>query len=527
MFRLIALDPKFQSGGMGRLPDLENEALVEPRSQKPLQAPGRNVQLTIYREIVGIDPAPALGHGDAKRSAQNKGLYKRTCQAESKARYQYYICAATFNTCFLLQIVVAAALTAIGAANGPHMAVTVLGAVNTVIAGMLTYLKGQGLPNRLRRYQSELRKVREYIEERERDFSRADCQLDLDNEIAIIYRMYEAVRQNNEDNFPDNYHNFVGVGATKPAGTSEAKAPSGKQVDAIPDDTASANVPQVEVTATEVPSGISDRSSNRNSLHVPNDAHIPPIPKSQDIYGGLSVLGQSGGRNGRPSSLDIDPTATGIHAAPYAGLQHLEDRKPRERPTSSLGRSPNSHDRQTSTGRPHASRERPTSMHGRRISAGAPAGTRDKPSHSNSVHESVERPPAPSEGPLDENRLYEDPINRVMVPGASGRSSNRDSTYIPAQRPESLSEDIPTVHNEHTYTERPTTPILSGRSYSRRNSYTSPEQLPHAEIRNIPPEMARAPSDGLPNSTPGLPSLGRGNSTTPVKQFLNAAQRRS
>ena len=229
---------------MNALPDLENgTALAGQKPQEPLQKPRRNIHLTIFREIVGIDPAPALGLGSAKRPAQNKGVYRRTCAAESKAKYQYYLCAATFNSCFLLQIVVAAALTALGAANGPHIAVTVLGALNTVIAGILTYLKGQGLPHRLRQYQSELRKVREYIEERERDFSRLDCQLDLNHEIAVIYRMYEAVRQNNEDNFPDTYHNFAGTDGAKPARTPGPQTPPMKQDDAVPDEKAAASVP--------------------------------------------------------------------------------------------------------------------------------------------------------------------------------------------------------------------------------------------------------------------------------------------
>ena len=48
------------------------------------------------------------------------------------------------------------------------MAITVLGSVNTVIAGGMAYLKDQGLPERLVQYANDLRKVREYLEERER-----------------------------------------------------------------------------------------------------------------------------------------------------------------------------------------------------------------------------------------------------------------------------------------------------------------------------------------------------------------------
>lgn len=52
------------------------------------------------------------------------------------------------SVALIMQLIVAAALTALGAADGNHGAVTVFGGINTVIAGFLTYLKGSGLPNR-------------------------------------------------------------------------------------------------------------------------------------------------------------------------------------------------------------------------------------------------------------------------------------------------------------------------------------------------------------------------------------------
>ena len=139
---------------------------------------------------------------------------------------------------FLSQIVVAATLTALGAADASHIAITVLGSVNTVIAGIQTYLKGQGLPNRLRQYEFGLRKLREYIEDRERDFSQADCTLNVDHEIADIAAMYKAVRQTAEDNTPDNYLPMAGAGkkllgdvAGKVAGKANAALSTGLLVD--------------------------------------------------------------------------------------------------------------------------------------------------------------------------------------------------------------------------------------------------------------------------------------------------------
>jgi hypothetical protein len=92
-----------------------------------------------------------------------------------------------------------------GAANSNHVGITAFGAINTVIAGILTYLKGSGLPNRIRYYEHEWKRVREYIEQRERDFSRQDCRLDVNEVVSTIEAMYEQVKVDIQSNTPDNY----------------------------------------------------------------------------------------------------------------------------------------------------------------------------------------------------------------------------------------------------------------------------------------------------------------------------------
>lgn len=70
---------------------------------------------------------------------------------------------------------------------------------------MLTYLKGSGLPNRIRYYENQWKRVREYIEQRERDFSRPDCHLDVNEIVTVIEAMYEQVLVDIQTNTPDNY----------------------------------------------------------------------------------------------------------------------------------------------------------------------------------------------------------------------------------------------------------------------------------------------------------------------------------
>ena len=198
-----------------------------PTFHRDLEKAGSTDILNVFREQVGISDVIELGPRASKRSAPNIGIYDRVATEERKAKLQYYVSALVINVCLLSQVVLASALTALGAGNGSHTQITALGAANTVVAAILTFTKGSGLPNRLRQYQCTLRKVREYIEQRERDFAQLDCQLDLDHEMKIIKEMYEQARVNDENNDPGTYHN--------PTAASTANGPlAGKTITSQP-----------------------------------------------------------------------------------------------------------------------------------------------------------------------------------------------------------------------------------------------------------------------------------------------------
>lgn len=155
-----------------------------------------NDKLLVFRALTGIDVAPALlAPGNHERTAPNVGLYTRVVRAEKSAAQRHRAFAILINTCLGIQIVVAAAVTALGAASGPSAAVTAFGAINTVMAGTLTYLKGSGLPDRMKRYQNLWRNIREYIEQRERELCLEGCKLDVQEEVITIEGMYDKVKQ--------------------------------------------------------------------------------------------------------------------------------------------------------------------------------------------------------------------------------------------------------------------------------------------------------------------------------------------
>lgn len=136
-------------------PDIERDAPQSNTQHPP--------KLLKFRDRTGINTPDLLALRHGERPGPNVGVYARVIQEERKAKWQYHAISSVINVIFLGQILVAAALTALGASNTSHIAITILGSVNTVIAGVQTYLKGQGLPNRLRQYEFGLRKLREYI----------------------------------------------------------------------------------------------------------------------------------------------------------------------------------------------------------------------------------------------------------------------------------------------------------------------------------------------------------------------------
>lgn len=191
-------------------------------------------KLLIFRSLTGIDSVPVLSnHGFfAPRQAPNVGIYTRIVTAEKAAASRYRFFNILINACLGIQIVVAAALTAIGAASGPHGAVTAFGAINTVMAGILTYLRGSGLPHKERNIEKAWSQIREYIEQREREFCLEGCQLNVEDEIHNIERMYEEVRTQMEAGASDSGGKRGGIenlSTLRPRGSLLAEAKSAVQ----------------------------------------------------------------------------------------------------------------------------------------------------------------------------------------------------------------------------------------------------------------------------------------------------------
>jgi hypothetical protein len=108
------------------------------------------------------------------------------------------------------QILIGATLAALGAIAKLHpTSITILGVVNASVGAVLALLKGQGLPDRLRKDEFEMKKVQDFIEETDIRLSILPDDTftlqDLDNAVQQVFDKYNTARDTAEMNKPSNY----------------------------------------------------------------------------------------------------------------------------------------------------------------------------------------------------------------------------------------------------------------------------------------------------------------------------------
>lgn len=193
---------------------LDNAGVPLPNSKKTVQP------ASVLSDIFVPSRAASNRH-------RNRGLYDRCISQDMKMRVMYSFSHYMISFLYLLQILVAATLTGLSSyTNTAGVALTTLGAINTVLAGILAWLNGQGMPVRYRRARDQYREVVRAIEDAERLFSTIDY---MDwapgtrptpiGEFNKLYKLYEKARQDQEANYPDTHEN-----ADKSEMASTAKA---------------------------------------------------------------------------------------------------------------------------------------------------------------------------------------------------------------------------------------------------------------------------------------------------------------
>ncbi|KAF2996802.1 hypothetical protein E8E13_001230 [Curvularia kusanoi] len=165
-------------------------------------------------------PAGAVKPANFKRTLYGRAIHKRDAQNAT-----YLFTAALSNTLLLTQVVLGAALTALGASESSHILITVFGAMNTIIAGLVAYLKSRGQPMRARMFRDDLDRVVDEMENSEvmwlgiqqgvhgYDEIAIDDSVSVRSEVARLTRLLDKAVRSNTINDPDMYMNAIGEGA--------------------------------------------------------------------------------------------------------------------------------------------------------------------------------------------------------------------------------------------------------------------------------------------------------------------------
>ncbi|KIW88951.1 uncharacterized protein Z519_10435 [Cladophialophora bantiana CBS 173.52] len=177
--------------------------------------------------MVGVPSSAPSPDGKSRASAvPPKSLYGRATHQLANQRFTYYMTASLSNTMLLSQVVLGAALTALGASESSHILITIFGAMNTIIAGLVAYLKSRGQPMRARMYRDDLERVVDEIENSEvmwlgisagvngyddidtgdgKGGERGAAAVTVRSEVARLTRLYDRAVRNNTVNNPDMY----------------------------------------------------------------------------------------------------------------------------------------------------------------------------------------------------------------------------------------------------------------------------------------------------------------------------------
>jgi hypothetical protein len=195
--------------------------------------------------LTGIAPSNLPKDANFPKPSRTS-LYVRATKRRSAQNRKYLFTAAVTNTLLLSQVVIGAALTALGASSSSHILITIFGALNTVIAGIVTYLKSRGQPMRARMFRDDLERVVDQIEDSEimwmgiahgmhgYDEIDIDDEVSVRSEVARLTRLYDRAMRNNTENNPDMYLQHSGnqdplTGLkSRPAPIVTPPAPSGQ-----------------------------------------------------------------------------------------------------------------------------------------------------------------------------------------------------------------------------------------------------------------------------------------------------------
>jgi len=239
-----------------------------------------------FCQLVGIPPSDRP-NDEARPQIGPKTLYGRALRTKKSQERMYIFTAAVSNSLLLIQVVLGAAVTALGASASSHILITLFGATNTIIAGVVAYLKSRGQPMRAQMYRDDLERVVDEIENSEvmwlgiskkmNGYQSIDTydEVTVRSEVARLTRLYDRAVRTNTMNSPEMYTqngnaegiNFASRKGPVPAGPGAGGAASGA---AGPTNTQAATPPPVTPVAgdpDESPATAAPKSNEESAKH--------------------------------------------------------------------------------------------------------------------------------------------------------------------------------------------------------------------------------------------------------------------
>lgn len=259
------------------------EALNDPELNDP------------HRQFCMLAGVPPSDQGNKHFNIGRRTLYGRATRAYSSARWSHSFMASFSNTLLLSQVVLGAALTALGASESSHILITVFGAMNTIIAGLVAYLKSRGQPMRTRMFRDDMARVVDEIEDSEimwlgisqniHGYDEIDVgdKVTVRSEVARLMRIYDKAIRANMLNNPDNY--LLGLGDSSGGAALRSRPAAGGTTVALPVVTPEVPAPTNAPTAPSAPAPAAppaDPDEPPASAPPKPPTPPPPDPKKED-----------------------------------------------------------------------------------------------------------------------------------------------------------------------------------------------------------------------------------------------------
>jgi hypothetical protein len=191
-----------------------------PRSESDARN-DRSVTRRLFAPVRRHDHIPKWLRLQSCHPEAATSTYFAILKEESSTWRAFYFYDAFVYLAMIIQLCLSSALIILGALRMEfHIAIAMLGAVNGIITGLLSLIRGQGLPNRLLQYADGLRRVREDIEWTER-ILRANATVVMYKDVISLRDSYELCRDDAVKNHPDTWNSGLSpqVGLKGPLST--------------------------------------------------------------------------------------------------------------------------------------------------------------------------------------------------------------------------------------------------------------------------------------------------------------------